>query len=212
VSAYSEQEELEKFKAWWKNYGGALIGGALLGLVLLVGNKYWQEYRDERRVDASELYEQLLIQAQQKKTQAALDTGSKLMLEYDGTPYAEVAGLIVARMKYDSGDRIGAMDSLRWVIKYASDNALVNAARLKLARLLEHEGKVDEALSTIEAQGPGGFEAEYLELRGDLLVSKGQHQRARSAYSEAIKALPAGTSYQLILKMKLDDLGPEARQ
>jgi len=212
VSAYSEQEELEKLKAWWKNYGGALIAGILLGLGLLVGNKYWQQYKEQQRIDASELYEQMLSQVKLKQPQVALETGGKLILEYDATPYAGMAGLIVARLKQESGDSAGAMDTLRRVIANATDEAQIHAARLKLARLQQQTGKIAEALSTIEVHDQAGFEAEYQELKGDLYAAKKQYHEARSAYREALKHLSPGSPYQRILSIKLYDLGPEASQ
>ncbi|MFL6651668.1 MAG: tetratricopeptide repeat protein, partial [Sulfurifustaceae bacterium] len=56
VSAYTDQEQVERLKAWFKDYGGALLIGVALGLILLFGNKYWRQYQEEQRVAASELY------------------------------------------------------------------------------------------------------------------------------------------------------------
>ena len=53
MSAYTEQEELEKLKAWWKNYGPALLIGVVIGVALLFGNKYWKEHKERQREEAS---------------------------------------------------------------------------------------------------------------------------------------------------------------
>ena len=36
MSAYADQEELEKLKSWWKEYGNSLIFGIALGAAILV--------------------------------------------------------------------------------------------------------------------------------------------------------------------------------
>ena len=76
MSAYTDQEELEKLKAWWKNYGGALLIGVVLGLGILFGHKYWTQYQEERRAAASEIYEQMLQQARESKPDAARANGA----------------------------------------------------------------------------------------------------------------------------------------
>ena len=88
MSGYADQEEVEKLKEWWKNYGGALLIGVLLGLGLLFGNKYWTRYQEQQRIAASVLYTQMLEQAQQSKNDVARASGEKLMKNYTRTPYA----------------------------------------------------------------------------------------------------------------------------
>ncbi len=209
LSAYSEQEDLEKLKSWWKNYGTALIMGILLGLAVLVGNKYWQKYKEELRVTASAIYDQLIYDLRRKKHDAVRDRGDRLIEDFASTPYAAKAALILARLSFDAGDNDTAVRRLQWAMEHASDSAVEHTARLRLARLLMDKGMTKEAFSLIDVKDQSGFEAEYQELRGDLLVLEGRKDEARAAYRAAIDALSVGSPYRRILIMKLDDLGPE---
>jgi predicted negative regulator of RcsB-dependent stress response len=209
LTAYDEQEELEKLKAWWKNYGTSLIIGVLLGAAVLVGFRYWTQHKEQRLQDASILYNQLVQDVRGRKTEAAREVGETLVKDYSATPYAGMAGLLLARLDFDAGDAKAARAHLQWVIDHARDAAAANAARLRLARLLAGAGEQDAALAMLNTKDRAGFEGEYEELRGDIYAAQGKRDEARGAYREALRHLPPDSPYLPVLNMKLDDLGPE---
>lgn len=211
MASYTDQEELEKLKEWWKNYGGALLIGVLLGLALLFGNKYWTQYREEQRAAASTLYTQMLQQVQEAKTDTARASGAKLLDEYARTPYAGMAALMLARLSFEANDAAAARRHLEWAIANATDTATVHAARLRLGRLNLANGDYEAALSQVPRDA-AGFEAEYLELKGDAYAGMGNTEAARAAYREALQQLGAQASARRLLQMKLDDLGGAAPQ
>ena len=205
---YSDQDELEKLKEWWKNYGGALVLGVLLGLALLFGNKYWQEYREKQRLEASELYTQMLEQVQGAKHDAARTSGSRLLEEYRRTPYAGMAALLLARLSVEANDMAAARGHLEWAIANADDPAVVHTARLRLGQLHVASGEYEAALALANAvkEAPG-FEADYLELKGDAYAGMRRIAEARAAYREALEKLAPQSAGRQLLEMKLDDLG-----
>lgn len=209
MTAYAEQEELEKLKAWWKQYGTALIVGVLLGAAVLMGVRYWTQHTEQSLQAASVLYNQLLQDWQVKKFDTARQSAETLMNGYSSTPYAGMAALMLARMDFDAGDVAAARQHLQWVLDHGKEAATVHAARLRLARLLLNSGDKDAALALVNMQDPSGFVAEYEELKGDIFTAQGKREQARLSYREALKHLPAGSPYAPILNMKLDDLGPE---
>jgi predicted negative regulator of RcsB-dependent stress response len=209
LTAYAEQEELEKLKAWWKEYGTALIVGVLLGVAVLIGVRFWTQHREESRQAASVLYDQLLQDWHAKQIDTARRSGESLLNDYSATPYAGMAALMLARMDFDAGDMTAARQHLQWVLDHGKDAATVNAARLRLARLLLNSGDKDAALALLNVPDAVGFVAEYEELKGDIFTAQGKRDQARLSYREALKHLPAGSAYAPILNMKLDDLGPE---
>ncbi len=206
---YTEQEQVEKLKQWWKTYGSALLVGIALGLAILFGNKYWTDYKQQRAAAASALYDQLLQDYRKKAFDDVRKTAGKIIDEYSETPYAGLAAMMVARVSFDAKQSEEVQRQLRWAIDHASDGGTRHAARLRLARVLAADGKIDAALALISIKDTAGFESDYEELRGDLLVAKGDKQAAREAYARAIKHLDATSSYLPVLNMKLDDLGPE---
>lgn len=205
MSAYSQQEELEEFKAWWKNYGASLVIGVVLGVAILVSYRFWTQHREAQREAASALYDQMLGELRANK-QDALGSGEKLLAEYKATPYAGMAALLLARRAYESGDKAQARQRLEWAIANSED-ATQHAARLRLARLLLDGGDVAPVAALVEVKDIAGFEAEYHELRGDLALAQQQHDAARAAYGEALKQIAPNSPYRQVLSMKLDDLG-----
>lgn len=209
MDAYHTDDELEKLKTWWKNYGTSVIVGILLGAVLLGGINYWKHYKYERSARASVLYDGLITSAEQHRSDAVRDAATKLMQDYSATPYAGKAALILAKISYAAADVENARKHLQWAVDHATESATRHAARLRLARILIDQGALDQALALANVTDTNGFVSEYQELRGDILVAKDQKAEARSAYRKALEGLPRGSSYTRILKMKLDDLGPE---
>jgi predicted negative regulator of RcsB-dependent stress response len=208
VSAYSQQEELEQFKAWWKNYGVSLAVGVVLGVALLFGYRYWTQYRETQRIEASAIYDRMLDELRASKPEARA-SGEKLIGEFASTPYAGLAALLLARQAYDAGDRARAQQQLQWALAHGRDEATQHAARLRLARLKLDAGDLPAVAPLIEIKGVAGFEAEYFELRGDLALAQRQTDAARSAYAEALKHLGSNSPYRAALAMKMGDLGSE---
>lgn len=211
MSTYTEQDELEKLKAWWKGYGNAAILGVALGIALLVGNRYWTEYKEQKLHSASFLYETMLDNLEQNRKPAARDAGNLLVTDYSSTPYAGMAALVLAKLGFDSGDVVAARTHLRWAVKNGRDPATVHAARLRLARVVTDVGETEAALSLLNIKDRSGFAAEYEELRGDLLVRLDRLDDAREAYRAALTGLPPGSPYSQVLGMKLDDLEAGAK-
>lgn len=208
MTAYEEQEDLDRLKTWWKNYGSSVIFGVTLGVAILVGFRYWTQHTEQQRHTAANLYERLFQDVRAKKTDAAYKTGESLIAEYSSTPYAGMAGLMLARLDFEAGDVAKARERLQWVLEHANDAAVKHAARLRLARVHLSGGDKEAALALLNIEDRAGFEAEYEELKGDILVAQGQRDAARLAYRAALEYLPAGSPYAPMLNMKLDDLGP----
>lgn len=206
MTAYTDQEQAERLKAWFKDYGGALMIGVLLGLALLFGNKYWRQYQEEQRVAASELYAQMLQQVQESKKDAAQVLGKKLTDEYARTPYAGMAALMLAKLSFEANDRPGAKEQLEWAMAHAVDPAVEHTARLRLGRLHIANKQYDAALALAQKTAPG-FEADYFELKGDAYAGLGRAEDARTAYREALKTLTPEAPARRLIEIKLDDLG-----
>jgi predicted negative regulator of RcsB-dependent stress response len=211
VSAYTDQEEVEKLKEWVKNYGGALLVGVVLGLGLLFGNKYWTRYQEQQRAAASALFQQMSEEAQGAKSNLARASGQKLIDDYARTPYAGMAALLLARMDVEAKDQAGARRQLQWAIDHATDPALQHTARLRLGQLDIANRKYEAALSLVQSDAPG-FEAEYLELKGDAYVGLGKLDDARAAYSAALKDIPPSSQSRSLIEMKLADIAGAKRE
>jgi predicted negative regulator of RcsB-dependent stress response len=203
-----EDDELQKLKDWWKNYGIALILGAVIGLGGLFGYRYWTHHLQQRAAEASALYDQVIYELNQGKPEQAAVLGGKVMKNYASTPYAALSAMLLAKASFDKGDATSAERQLRWALEHARDASVQHAARLRLARLLMSKGKDDDALKLVQGvKEKGGFASEYSEMLGDIYKDKGQIDKAREAYLQALNE-DRGGRYTDVLQMKLADVGP----
>lgn len=211
MSTYTEQEELDRLKAWWKNYGGALIAGVVIGITILVGQKYWSAYQERTRLEAATHYDEMLHQIGAGNLDSARARGAVLAGEYKHTPYAGLAALLTAKLDVEKGDSAAAREHLEWAVTHATDPAVVHSARLRLGRVLLQSGDPTRATEVAAIERMGGFESEYQELSGDIYMAQSRTADARAAYRAAIEATPTAAPYRRILEMKLENLGPEQK-
>lgn len=209
MDAYNPDDQLANLKNWWKQYGNALIAGVVIGLLLLAGGNYWRQHKIKRAETASLLYESLLADSQQGKSDAVSAAATKLMQDYDATPYAGKSALLMARQRFDAKDIAGMRTHLEWAMKNATEAPVQHSARLRLAHLLLDQGETAAALALVNIKDTNGFISEYEEIRGDVLLAQGDRDGARRAYQAAIEKLPRASSYLQALTMKRDNLGPE---
>lgn len=209
METYTPDDQLANLKAWWKQYGTALIAGVVIGGLLLGGGNYWKQYKTKRAEAASLLYESLLADLQQGKPDTLTTSATKLMEDYAATPYAGKAALLLARSRFDARDMAGTRQHLEWAMRNATEVSVQHSARLRLGRLLLDQGDAEAALALVKIKETDGFVSEYEELKGDALLAKGDRQAARRAYQAALAALVRGSSYAQALGMKRDNLGAE---
>lgn len=205
MDAYaSEKEQIESLKKWWRENALALIIGAVIGLGGLFGWRYWQQYQDSRSEEASVRYERFFGAVQAERYEEAQKLGAALVDEYGDTPYATLGALMLARVMVLQGDAAGAEQQLRWVLEQGVDAESRVIARLRLARLLLGEGEIAQVEALLQATTPTAFEAVFDEIRGDLLLAKGDRDGAREAYRRALNGEPQNAAQ---IQLKLDDIG-----
>ena len=231
---FAADPELERAKAWWKDHGRAIVGGAVIGLSAVIGFNYWQHHQETQAETASNLFEQLqyLIQTESEveadadadatdadatdetetdsETTAAIQaTADELMSAYASTPYAIHAAFALAKLAVDGGDLDRGAQALEWVLANSEDDGLLHIARLRLASVLLATGAADDAVALLQSQigETAGFGTRYNELIGDAYLQKGDTAGARSAYEASVEALPPASAERAVLKLKLDGLG-----
>ena len=201
-----EDDEQEKAKKWWQENRVPIISGVVLGLSIIIGFNWWQDYKTSRSESASMLYQELIVNDADKSrvSLTATEVGQQLIDQYADTPYAGKAALILARIAYDNKDLEGAREKLAWAMENSDQFETVHAARLRLATILIVEEKLDEAVELLSVEHMEGFESHYFEMRGDIYAQLGQSEKARDAYRAAIDGLAAGSMYEPVLRMKLE--------
>src|SRR5690606_12927225 len=84
-----------------------------------------------------------------------------------------------------------ALERLQRVANGSPDEYLRPIARLRVARVQLAQGNHDAALETLGTASMGVHEAARLEVRGDVLLAKGDRAGAVQEYQAARAALPA---------------------
>ncbi len=200
---YTEEEQLERLKEWWKKNGKFVIAGVVLGLGTVIGMRLWTDSRNQTAEAASLQYEQLLQLVDTGKVEEAEQLAGTLFTQYSSTPYATLAKLILARLKVEQGDLAAAEALLRQVMEGAEQEAIREIARMRLARVLLAENKPDAAMALLEEAGTSANQADLEAIKGDIYLAQGKRAEARAAYE---RALALGGRNQRLLQMRLDDL------
>lgn len=201
----TEEQQVEALKDWWKQNGVAVIGGAVLGISALVGWRGWNWYQDKQATEASDIYAVVQEAVNKNNSSVLQEKISTLRESYASTPYAALAVLHQAKVQVEQGDNAAAEESLRWALKNSKQADVKNVAKLRLARLLLADNKVDEAQTLVNTEMSDAYASLLNEIRGDIFVAKGEVEQAKKAYDQAM--LSAGGNSVEYLQLKRNDLG-----
>lgn len=217
-SLRTEEEQLAAIKAFWKNYGSAVLLGLIVSLGSVYGYKAWQNHQKGQAQIAAGLYQELLdivvaglarpLTDEQKATFEHLV--KTLKTDFKQSIYAQFAALFKARSAVVSGDPDTAVSELKQLLLQESDRETGIIVRMRLARVLLDLGSQEKQMEALELLDqitrPGAFKATYDDVRGDVLLALGRRDEAREAYQSAIDADDTTGSQRLLTRMKLDDL------
>ncbi len=210
----TEEEQLQALKAWWQENGKSLVLGVGLAIALVLGWQGWQARQQQQAATASALYQNLTEAAQLQLMNTEEDAqyataqhlAEQLKTDFADTTYARYAGLVLAAMHVQQEAYAQARSELEWVLSASEElDSIKRVATLRKASLMQQLGEAEAAVSLVQGLDAGTFEAEKQELLGDLYLSLGQQEQARSAYDAALLAA-GGEARKPLLKIKRDDL------
>lgn len=212
----SDEEQLQALKNWWKENGTTLVTAVLVGLIVYFGFQWWQNHQRQQAEQASALYSQLLdivdasgndrLSDEQKSTATYLI--KQLQDDYSRSQYAVNASLFSAKMSVDDNDLPSAETSLKWAVEHANTH-MGALAKLRLARVYASSQKYDDALQLLADKDldVDAFGSIKEELRGDILLAKGEVSAAREAYVKAQSTVGDNPSFrQRLLPIKIANL------
>lgn len=202
----SDNEQVERLRAWWRENGWFVLGGVALGALILFGWRQYGEYKSSQAETAAAIYQSVKQAAEGKNEVEATALLGKLRAEYPSSSYAAQAGLLVATtLLVAAPDR--AAEELRHVVENSTDDPeLAMIARLRLARVLAYREQYDEALKLLAVPNPGQFAGRFSEVKGDIQAALGHVEEARAAYLAAMVADGSELLDRNFLQMKLNDL------
>ena len=213
-----EQEQLDQLKAFWQKYRNLITGVVTAALFAYAAYSGYQWWRNSQALEASKLYETMVGAIAKGDKDQTLRAADDLQKDYARTPYAPMSSLIAARIAADAGDHAKALDYLRWAAKNASNDGYLALAKLRLvSQLIEQGSEKDfaEADQILKDKPVAGFEALWLERRGDWYLAQKKNAEAKACYQDAWKALDQAKEFpeeaRRLLKVKLDAVGGVAQ-
>ncbi len=197
----TEEQQVEAIKDWWKENGKAVIFGAVIGLGGLFGWRYYQDSVVAAQEAASQSYSKAMdaLQAKGIESEGTIQTFIDVNKE---TEYAVLAAMQLAKAQVEAGQLDEALAQLEWAKGATKDAALKPLLTFRVARLQAEQGQFDDALTQLTSIQEKSWAGRVAELRGDILMRKGDSAAAYAAYTEAQQAEDASQT----LQMKLDDL------
>lgn len=187
----SEREQAEQLKAWFRENWIWLATGVALAVGGWLGWRWWQDRLAERSLAAGQELAAMLQALEEDRRDEGRRLGGEIAGRYPGTPYADHAELVLARLDVESGDLASAERRLLAVADGTDDEDLALVARLRAARVQLALGRHDDALATLDALDEPALEARVEELRGDVHFARGDRDGALAAWRRAEQAAAA---------------------
>ena len=199
----NENDQVEAVKRFFAENGKALVVGVVLGIGALVGWRYWNSHQAESAM-ASSLEYQNVTSAVRADQPATLSAAEKFAAETKNT-YGALASLELAQKYVDNNDLAKAAAQLEQGLANTSDENLQALINMRLARIQVQQKQADAALKTLDSIKGEGWVAIVADLRGEALLSKGDKQGARDAWSKGAQT-DASPALREMMQMKINNL------
>ena len=213
-----EQEQLDQLKAFWQKYRNLITGVLTAALFAYAAYSGYQWWRNSQAAQASQLYDTMIVAISKSDKDQSLRAADDLQKQFGRTPYASMASLVAAKIASDAGDAPKAIEYLRWTAKNASNAGYEALGKLRLvSQLIEQGTEKDfaEADAILKEKPISGFEALWLERRGDWYLAQKKTAEAKLSYQDAWKKLDQAKEFpeeaRRLLKVKLDAVGGVAQ-
>lgn len=200
----NENEQVDALRRFFANNGKALAVGVIIGIGALAGWRYWTGHQVSNSAEISANY-QKVTQAMQGDRPQTLEAVAKFASENNNT-YGALAALDLAKQYVDQQQLDQAATQLQTGLKATKDENLQAVLNLRLARVQLQQKQAEAALKTLDAVKGEGWSAIIADIRGEALMSKGDKQGARDAWSKGI-ASDASPALKQMMQMKMNNLG-----
>jgi predicted negative regulator of RcsB-dependent stress response len=181
----TDEEQVEKVKAWLKENGMSIVAGVVIGLGGIFGWQFWDSYQANKAAEGAAAYDRFMQVAQQSEPAKTAEEAASLDESFANTAYSHFAALELARQQAEAGELDAATATLEKTREGIRDSAMQAVIDLRLARLLVSQGKLDEAASMVSKLDATAFAAEAASLRGQIAWMQGKNDEARAALEEA---------------------------
>jgi predicted negative regulator of RcsB-dependent stress response len=203
---HEEQEQLAALKAFWSRYGNIVTWVLIIALASYAGWNFWNTHQRGNSVEASALYDQLLVSVQANDNAKVQRIATDVESKYGNTAYAQMSALGAAKAAFEANDLKTAKARLQWVIDNGNDE-YQSIARLRMSGLLLDEKAYDQALKMLDTDIVPEYASAVADRRGDVLVAQNKLAEARIAYQKALDGMDKKNPGRQLVQLKLDAIG-----
>jgi predicted negative regulator of RcsB-dependent stress response len=201
-----EQEQLDKLKTFWKQFGNIISGVLIVVFGSIAAYNGYQWWQRDKAAQAAAMYDEVERSVQSGDAAKINRAFADMKERFAGTTYAAQAGLLTAKTLYDKGQATEAKAPLEWVASNAADETYRAIAKLRLSSILFESKEYDAALKLTDGL-PKEFDALAADRRGDILLAQGKRDEAKAAFEKAYKSLDDRVEYRRLVEVKLNALG-----
>ncbi len=201
-----EQEQLDRLKAFWKQFGNIISGVLILVFGSIAAYNGYQWWQRDKASQAAAMYDEVERSVQSGDPAKISRAFADMKERFGGTTYAAQAALLSAKALYDKGQANEAKAPLEWVAESSKDDSYRAIAKLRLASILFESKSYDAALKHLDGL-PKEFDALASDRRGDIFLAQGKRDEAKAAFEKAHKAMDERTEYRRLVEVKLNALG-----
>ena len=200
-----EQQELDDFKYFWKNWGRWLFALLIAAALGYLGYIIYKDHKISQNREAAEVLAQMVDKAQSKADSKQINVDLlKLQQDYPDTVPAAQATMMVAATEFDAGRYDTAAGHLNWVLSNQKAPLIQALAAQRLAVVLLQQKKYDAAIAALNTKVEADFEPLLLEAKGDVYAAQNKTKEAAQSYQQALEKLPKEAIERELLQMKLD--------
>ena len=200
-----EQQELDDFKYFWKNWGRWLFALLIAAALGYLGYIIYKDHKISQNREAAEVLAQMVDKAQSKADSKQINADLlKLQQDYPDTVPAAQATMMVAATEFDAGRYDTAAGHLNWVLSNQKAPLIQALAAQRLAVVLLQRKKYDAAITVLNTKVEADFEPLLLEAKGDVYAAQNKTKEATQSYQQALEKLPKDAIERELLQMKLD--------
>jgi len=199
----NENDQIGALKRFFAENGKALVVGVVLGIGGLLGWRYWTGHQADSAREASLSYERAVSTLSADKPESL--TAAQQFAANNQNTYGAFASLELAQRFVDKNELDKAVTQLTQGLAAAKDANLQAVINLRLARVQLQLKQADAALKSLEGIKGEAWAAIVADLRGEILLSKGDKQGARAAWEAGVKS-DASPALSEMMRMKMNNL------
>lgn len=199
----TENEQIDAIKRFFVNKGKALLIGLVIGVGVIIGWNYWQSHQANSLQESAQSFEQISSQLQTGSNQAL--AAAEQFANETNNIYGVLTNIELAKIAVEKSDIASAEKALLKALTIAKVDDLKDLLNVRLARIQLALNKTDQALISLTQVQDKGWSTIVEDIRGDILLKKGDIAGARAAYSKGIESSGA-EMMKTILKIKINSL------